>query len=217
MIQIRQNGKVQVSDLEKLRSEFARQDCVRLPQLLEPSLLDHLTRKVAGARLVTKFERDEGEEFGKVLFVPQTEPAVFVFHLLLNNRQLFHALEEVTQCLPIGNFFGRLHSSIAGGNHHIAWHGDNADHRLLGLTIDLSAADYHGGVFQLRQKDSEEIIYEVPRQHLGDAFAFRISPGLQHRLTQIEGGGPRTVGVGWFRSQPAFPAFAKRFFHFSRV
>lgn len=217
MIQIKQNGKVLTNDLEELRSEFAGQSCLRLPQLIEPPLLEHLLRQVATARLVTKFERDEDEEFGKVLFVPQTEPALFVFHLLLNNRKLFQVIEEVTQCLPIGNFFGRLHSSVPGGNHHIDWHGDNADHRLLGLTIDLSNADYGGGVFQLRQKASQEIICEVPRQHVGDAFVFRISPLLQHRLTMIEGGGPRTVGVGWFRSQPDFPSFAKRFFQFSQI
>lgn len=217
MIQIGRNGKVLVTDIEKLRSEFASQSCVLLPQLIEPSLLEHLRRQVATARLVTKFEGDDNERFGKVLFVPQTEPALFVFKLLMNNRRLFQAIEEITQCLPIGNFFGRLHSSVPGGNHHIAWHGDNADHRLLGLTVDLSTADYEGGVFQLRQKTSEAIICEVPRRQSGDAFVFRISPDLQHRLTVIESGGPRTVGVGWFRAQPDFGVFARRYFQFSRA
>lgn len=215
MIQIKRNGKVHANDLDRLRSEFARQNCVLLPQLIEPSLLEHLRRTVAAARLVTKFEGDDAEQFGKVLFVPRTEPSLFVFHFLMNNRKLFHAVEKITQCLPIGNFVGRLHSSVPGGNHHIAWHGDNADHRLLGLTIALSSADYDGGVFQLRRKDSEEIICEVPRKQAGDAFVFRISPDLQHRLTLIESGGPRTVGVGWFRSQPDFGSFAKSYFQLS--
>jgi len=217
MIQIKENGKVVAHDLEELRAEFGRQSCVLLPQLIEPSLLEHLLRQVAMARLVMKFERDENEQFGKVLFVPQTEPVLFVFHLLMNNRKLFKAIEEITQCPPIGNFFGRLHSSVPGENHHIAWHGDNADHRLIGLTIGLSSAEYDGGVFQLRQKDSEEIICEVPRRPAGDAFVFQISPDLQHRLTVLEGRGPRTVGVGWFRSQPDFGAFAKSYFQFSQA
>jgi len=217
MIQIKRDGKVLANDLEKLRSEFARQSCVLLPQLIGPSLVEHLQRQVAAARLVTKFEGDENGQFGKVLFVPPTKPALFVFHLIMNNRKLFNAIEDITQCLPIGNFFGRLHSSVPGGNHHIDWHGDNADHRLLGLTIDLSGAAYDGGVFQLRRKDSEDILCEVPRRQAGDAFVFRIATDLQHRLTVIEGGGPRTVGVGWFRSQPDFGAFAKSYFQFSRV
>jgi hypothetical protein len=217
MIQIKKNGQVLSSNFEQLRSEFARQSCVPLPQLIEPLLLEHLRRQVAAARLVTKIEGDDHDQFGKVLFVPQTEPALFVFHLLMNNRHLFQAIEAITQCRPIGNFVGRLHSSVPGGQHHIAWHGDNADHRLIGLTVDLSGADYEGGVFQLRRKDAEEIICEMPRRQTGDAFIFRISPDLQHRLTVLERGGPRTAGVGWFRSQPSFSAFAKRYFQFLPV
>jgi len=215
MIQIQQHGKVLATDLPKLRSEFAQHSCVRLPQLIEPSLLAHLCRKVEAARLVTKFEGAENDRFGQILFVPQTEPALFVFQMLMNNRKLFQAIEEITECLSIGNFFGRLHRSVPGGDHQIAWHGDNTDRRLLGLTIDLSAADYDGGVFQLRRKASEEIICEVARNQSGDAFVFRISPELQHRLTAVADGGPRTVGVGWFRSQPDFATFAKNYFQFS--
>jgi hypothetical protein len=133
----------------------------------------------------------------------------------MNNRELFHAIEKITEIPAIGNFVGRLHSSVHGGGHHIAWHGDNADNRLLGLTIDLSSSAYEGGVFELRRKASQEIICAVPRQQPGDAFVFRISPDLQHRLTLIKSGGPRTVGVGWFRSQPAFSVFAQKYFKFA--
>ncbi len=158
MIQIQQNGSVWVEDLTRLRAEFAQRHCVLLPQLIEPGLLRHLVHQVDSASKFTKFERDDGEGFGSVLFVPETEPALFVFRLLMNNQRLFRAIEEITECIPIGNFMGRLHSSLPGANHHIEWHGDNTDHRLLGLTIDLSTADYEGGRFQLQRKDSGEII-----------------------------------------------------------
>jgi hypothetical protein len=214
VIQIKQSGKVLTNGIDQLRSEFARKSCVRLPQLIEPSLFKHLMRKVTAARLVTKFEHDEDEAFGKILFAPSSEPALFVFHLLLNNRDLFQVVQKITGCLPIGNFVGRIHSSICGADHHIGWHGDNADNRILGLTIDLSNSAYEGGVFELRRKDSPEIICSIPRQLPGDAFVFLISPQLQHRLTLIESGGPRTVGVGWFRSQPPFSVFTNQYFKF---
>ena len=200
MIQIRRNGTVEVSGVERLRSDFAQQNCVLLPQLIEPSLLEQLRRQVAKARMVTKFEGDEDDQFGKVLFVPQTEPALFAFQLLMNNQKLFAAIESITQCLPIGNFFGRLHSSVPGGDHHIAWHGDNADYRLLGLTIELSSTDYDGGLFQLRRKDSEEILCEVPQKQAGDAFVFRISPDLTapahaNRIRRTKNRGCRLVPI----------------------
>ncbi len=215
MIQIKQSGKVVTDGIDQLRSEFARQSCVLLPQLIEASLFQELIEKVAVARLVTKVEHDDGdEEFGRVLFVPSTEPALFVFHFLMNNPGLFQVVQNMTECLPIGNFVGRIHSSVCGADHQIGWHGDNTDNRLLGLTIDLSSSAYEGGVFELRRKDSGEIICSIPRQQPGDAFLFRISPQFQHRLTAIKSGGPRTVGVGWFRSQPMFSVFANNYFKF---
>jgi len=214
VIQIKRDGHVIAEQLEPLRGEFARQHCVLLPQLLEPALLEYLLRQLTSSRFITKFETDQQHEFGKVLFVPETEPVLFVFHLLLNNRKLFRALELITNCRPIGNFSGRIHQSVAGSAHQIAWHGDNADHRLLGLTINLGTQSYAGGVFQLRRKDSEQIVCEVRRKQAGDAFVFRISPDLQHRLTLTENHGRRTVGVGWFRAKPDFRSFARSYFQF---
>jgi hypothetical protein len=215
VIQIKRDGSVSAHQVEDLRAQFARHQCVVLPQLLEPELLTFLLSKVSVARLVTKQEQERDEEFGEVLFVPETEPALFVFHLLLNNRRLFQVIEQITGCLPVGNFSGRIHRSDAGAAHHIAWHGDNADHRLLGLTMNLSTVDYGGGLFQLRRKASEEVICEVARQPAGDAFIFRIAPDLQHRLTVVESHGYRTVGVGWFRGHPDFRTFAANYFRFA--
>jgi hypothetical protein len=214
MIQITRTGVISPGavQLEQLKDHFSRKHSVLLPRLLEPPLLDHLRRKIAAVSFITKFEFDGEAEFGKVLFVPPTEPVLFIFHFLLNNQKLFQLLETITCCPHIGNFFGRIHKSAPQEGHSIAWHGDNADHRQLGLTINLSTEDYEGGRFQLREKTSEQILFEVGPMQPGDAFVFRISPELQHRLTPVEGGGQRTVGVGWFRAQPSREIFARTFF-----
>jgi hypothetical protein len=212
MIQIKRDGKVIVNDLEALRAEFAQKHCVLLPQILAPDLLEFLGRQLAQASFVTKLEREADEEFGKVLFIPESEPALFVLHLLLNNLSLFEALEHITECGAIGNFTGRIHQSAPGGDHKIDWHGDNADHRLLGLTLNLGDEDYTGGLFQLRNKQTQQVVCELPRKPPGDAFVFRISPGLQHRLTMLRSGGRRTVGVGWFRSHPDLRSFSRDYF-----
>jgi len=212
MIQIKRDGKVMVDDLEDLRAEFRQKHCVLLEQLLAPDLLEFLTRQLAQASFVTKFEQEDDEEFGKVLFVPESEPVLFVLHLLLNNRSLFDTLQHITDCASIGNFSGRIHQSASGSDHQIDWHGDNADHRLLGLTLCLGDEDYTGGLFQLRDKQTQQVVCEVPRRPSGDAFVFEISPGLQHRLTMIKSGGRRTVGVGWFRAHPDLRTFSRGYF-----
>jgi hypothetical protein len=216
MIQVRRNGEVITGDLNGLSEEFARRKCVRLPELIEPELLGYLLKHIDARPMTTKFERDGALQFGEVLVLPPTEPALFIFRLLMNNRRLFVALETITGCATIGNFLGRIHSSQSGSGHQIEWHGDNAAHRLLGLTLELSRDHYTGGCFQLRRKHSQEILFEMPRQRPGDAVIFAIDPDLQHRLTLIESGGPRTVGAGWFRSQPDFRTFARNNFLFSK-
>lgn len=215
MIQIARNN-ITSSDsnqLAHLREEFSEKHCVLIRQFLEPALLEYILRQISKSRFVTKLEMNDDDEFGKVLFIPTDEPSLFVFNMIMNNQKLFRTVEEITGCQPIGNFFGRIHSSEPDSNHHIAWHGDNTDTRLLGVTVNLGTETFSGGLFQLREKDTEKIVCEIGQTHAGDAFIFRIDPNLQHRLTVVESGGRRTVGVGWFRSKPDWETFSKNFFY----
>lgn len=132
--------------------------------------------------------------------------------MIMNRPELFQVIERVTGCAPIGNFFGRIHRSHSSSTHQISWHGDNADHRLIGISINLSTESYSGGFFQLREKDSENVLSEIGAVGLGSAFLFRIAPAFQHRLMPIDAGGNRTVGVGWFRAFPDWPTFARNYF-----
>lgn len=197
-----------------LRDEFADKHCLLLPKFIEPSLLSYLIQNLSSVHFDTKLEMNNDDEFGKVLFVPLNEPILFVFNLLLNNQKLFNVIEQITKCEKIGNFFGRIHCSEANSNQQISWHGDNADNRLLGITVNLSTEKYKGGFFQLREKVSEKHLCEIGQTQAGDAFIFRIAPNLQHCLTVVESGGRRTVGVGWFRSKPDQETFSKEYFRF---
>lgn len=219
MLQIKR-GKLEFPDasgIKELKREFAESSLVFLPQFLEPSILNRLMERLTTTDFVTKYEMSGREDFGKTMFVPETEPVLFTFHLLLNNPQLFGIVEEITNCGAIGNFSGRMHRSQAGGNHSIDWHGDNADYRMIGLTVDLSREKYTGGKFQLRETATGKILREIGDTRAGDAFLFRISPDLQHRLTTLVSGGDRSVGVGWFRSAPDWKTFAKDYFQRSVI
>lgn len=214
MIQVARNNikNSDINQLARLRDEFNEKHCVLIRQFLEPALLEYLLRQISKSRFITKLEMNDDDEFGKVLFIPTDEPVLFIFNMIMNNQALFRTVEEVTGCQKIGNFFGRIHSSEPDSNHRIAWHGDNTDTRLLGVTVNLGIDNFSGGKFQLREKDSEKIVCEIGQTQAGDAFIFRIDPNLQHRLTVVESGGRRTVGVGWFRAEPAWETFSKNFF-----
>jgi len=193
--------------IEKYRKEFELTNCIFVPEFLSGDILENVLKKLEQATFETKFETDRTNKLGKVLFVPLNEPVAFAFRLLFNNPDLFSMLQEITQCGHIGNFVGRIHRSLGGEDHAIEWHSDNADNRLLAMTLCLGTDDYTGGKFQLRSIDNENIIREFGQLQAGDAIIFKISPGLKHRLTNLETG-RRTVGVGWFRSAPDFNTFA---------
>lgn len=198
------------NNIQYYQEEYAKTGSFLLSGFLHAGALNNILRKLKEVRFETKFEIDEQNKFGKTLFVPQNNPVLFIFQLLLNNIELFSVLQNITGCDNIGNFVGRIHRSEEGGQHGIEWHGDNSDNRLLAMTLGLDTCDYSGGKLQMRETGSEKIIREFGHINAGDAVIFKISPGLQHRLTVLETG-QRTVGVGWFRSEPDFATFSANY------
>lgn len=203
---------IDLSKIEDYKREYRETHCVFLPSFIERHTLNNLIDKLEQTEFYTKTEQDEHTgEFGKVLFMPPDNPVPFMFHMLMNNRSLFSHLEQITGCDTIGNFAGRIHRSEGGEGHQIEWHGDNSDTRLLAMTLNLGRTRYTGANFQIRKKDSDNIIREFGQTEPGDAFIFEIHPELQHRLSLVETG-TRTVGVGWFRANPDYNTFARQYF-----
>jgi hypothetical protein len=187
-------------DQKKLQEEFEKSKCIYLPNLIEENSLRRLLEKIEKITFETKLEADGQYKFGKILFIPQEEPIIFIFNMIFNDQELFDFLQTITKSKKINNFNGRIHRSVGLQDHEIDWHGDNADNRLLAMTISLGIDQYTGGFLQIREKVSKNILDEFGQLNAGDAIIFQISPDLEHRLTKVESG-TRTVGVGWFRSK----------------
>ncbi|MGA2713898.1 MAG: 2OG-Fe(II) oxygenase [Bryobacteraceae bacterium] len=207
MIQLTQTAVLtEPGDIPRLSDEFAQTGCALLPGFLAPGILQHLLDWIEGSQFVLKDEVSRGEVFGTTLFVPPTDRSWFLLHFLLNRPALFKFAEQVASCAGIANFIGRLHRTGAGTSQHIDWHDDAVDNRTLGICINLGREQYAGGTLQIRDPD-RAIRAEIGRGAPGDAFLFRIDHGWEHRLTPVKSG-RRTVGVGWFRTQPDWRAYA---------
>ena len=72
------------------------------------------------------------------------------------------------------------------------------------MSVNLSGQPYGGGVFQLRRTADERLLGEVHNLGLGDAILFRLSPQLQHRVTDVTGEHPKTAFAGWFRPDTSY-------------
>lgn len=170
MIQISQSG-VSVFDDEKikdLRESFAEYHCVVLPQLFESSLLRRIIKQIESAQFYPNKHIDYNQqEFATDLSIGQDELALHQINLLLNNKKLFQVIEKITGCGAIGSFGGRIYRNQPNTNNQLEWHDDtDSKERLIGISINLSPKCYDGGVFQIREKKSKNIMCEVSCREL---------------------------------------------------
>lgn len=209
MIQVTRHGMEVFSSaevLENLRGQFARNHYCLLPGLLEAQLLDLIQQQIERGEFRERIH--EGIDSNKELCLT-ANPGLGGLLFLMNDEKLFKFIQDITRCDRIGCFEGRVYRVNPGPEHHDSWHNDVGDERLVGMSINLSRETYSGGTLQIRDHDSHEILSEAPNTGLGDAIVFRLSAGLQHRVTEVNGETPKTAFAGWFRAQPHFSSLLK--------
>ena len=75
---------------------------------------------------------------------------------------------------------------------------------MISISINLSKDIYSGGVLQIFDCKSKKIIHEVGNTGFGDAIIFRITPNLEHMVTDVEGEVSKVAFAGWFQTEPDF-------------
>jgi hypothetical protein len=207
MIQLTQTGTrvdLSTAELALCREEFDRRHWLQFPHFVEPELLELLLSRIKLESFTAR--TDEGiaaEEFLREDFT------VALLHLMVNDRKLHEAVEQITHCGRIGCFTGRLYRLVPGAGHFDSWHDDLRDARLVALSVNLSREPYLGGDLQIRNRGSDQILQRVRNAELGQAVLFRLSPDLEHRVSPVEGQITRMAFAGWFRSHPDFQSRAK--------
>jgi hypothetical protein len=194
------------ADLELLRLRFERQPYLLLKDFLHPVVISLILPFLDRAEYVPAQYKHVGSEL-------RMEPnlASDILSFLANDSKLFCLLQTITRCGSIGSFQGRVYKLIPDPYHNFDWHDDLSDpSRLVAMSINLSDAKFSGGVLQIRESQSRRIICEVANTDFGNAVLFRISEGLEHRVTGIEGERTRTSFTGWFKSGPGFQSPAKQ-------
>ena len=201
MLQISRSGVVfsgSDADIERARADFEKQDWVRLPAILDRELLE-IAESQLGA---SQFEEKSASLYRELTVADNALP--FALLLLLNNPRLFKLIEEITGCGHVGCFRGRIYRIVPGANHHVEWHTDLNETRLVALSVNLSTEPYQGGVLSIREAATEQVLCEVTNSGFGDAILFRIDERLQHRVSDVEGTVAKTALAGWFESAPDY-------------
>jgi len=198
MIQLKKSGSVlDFGDIERLNAKFAETQCILLPTLVEPCLLDFLLRRMEAGQWRVKVHEGIGTEV-----ILDDPPAVHLLHFLANTPAFLSAVHQITGCTLPTWFGGRVYRFSPNSGHYDSWHDDFQDGRLIGMSLNLSPRGYSGGIFQLRERKSKSMLTEVANTGWGDATLFRISRELQHQVTDVTGDEPKTAFAGWFQSGP---------------
>ncbi|MFY9557730.1 MAG: 2OG-Fe(II) oxygenase [Blastocatellia bacterium] len=209
MLQITRSGPVfsgTEADLDRLRLQFHEQNFIRLLHFLAPELLTIVHARLERAQFRERIH--EGIGSNKELCM-EDSLTNSLLHLLLNSQSLFQLVQAITGCVQIGSFEGRVYRNVPDQAHYDAWHDDMVEHRLIGVSINLSTAEYSGGILQIRERQTKRMIQEVTNVGLGDAIVFRLDSSLQHRISKVDGAVSKTAFAGWFKSEPEFLSLLK--------
>jgi hypothetical protein len=198
MIQLGAHGVTvpfDASQLPALRLQFARDDYVRLPALLEPALLDKLLAGIDHEQFLPRVHPGVGVE----TWLPNDCTTARALNFLSNSQTLFDASAQITDCSGIGSFRGRVFRMASADGSYDSWHDDVAPDRLFAMSINLSSCRFRGGALEILNQQTG-VASSIDNPRAGDAILFRITPGLVHRITPVEGPSRRTAYAGWFCS-----------------
>lgn len=207
MIQLAPDGiRGSLSDAEAaaLGHDYQTRHCLKLTGLLAPETLDLVRRYIDE----TPFAHRVHDGIGTEYCLPDG-PAVRLMFFLANDPQLHRLIQRLTGCPRIGCFTGRIYRMVPGTADYDTWHSDCIQARMVGMSVNLGPA-YDGGLFQMRDARTREMICEAPNVGPGDAILFRIDDRFEHWITPMAGTVPKTAFAGWFRAEPEFLSLMDR-------
>lgn len=191
-------GSLSEAEVASLREEYDTRHCIKLPGLLAPGTLRMVRQFVDETPFVHRVHGTIGTE----MCLPDS-PAVRMLFFLVNDPALYAHVRRVTGCARIGCFTGRVYRMVPAAGDYDTWHSDLIQDRMVGMSINLGPP-YDGGVFQLRDSTTGQMLAEAPNVGPGDAILFRIDAALEHWITPMTGDTPKTAFAGWFRATPEF-------------
>jgi hypothetical protein len=178
-----------------LRDAFHARRCVRVPSLIEPRLLSRIQGQIAGAAFA---DRAHGSISTELCMTRNA--CLGLLNFLANDPALFRFVEEVTSCPRLTSFVGRVYRLLAASGHYDSWHADLHRGHEVGMSVNLGAEPFEGGVFEIRRAGSSAVLFDIANVGPGDAILFAISDDLEHRVTPMRGEVAKTAFAGWFGS-----------------
>ncbi|MEO9131734.1 MAG: hypothetical protein ABI240_11055, partial [Sphingomonas sp.] len=142
-------------DPSEVAQSFTRHRALALSGLLDPAFLQTLLRICGKAQFVRDTETDIAQR-------QRETPGIAggALALALKRQNLFGWLDQATGCGPFHGTFGRVMQIQPHDPPRLNWHDDLPEDasRRLAITINLGEHPYEGGLFELRVKQTGEVL-----------------------------------------------------------
>ena len=204
MLQVARRGTIGEAipaDTAALRFHFDRYHWVRVSGLLDAGLLGEIQERLARAEFVERVHTGVTPPSVDLCMVPNA--AAGLLELAFNDPAVLRWIEQVTGCDPLTRFGGFVYRLSPGYGHEHHWHNDLVEGRRVAMSVNLGPGTYEGGLLELRDRASEDVLARIPNIVPGDALLFRIDAALQHRATAVTAG-VKTAFAGWYFSAESY-------------
>lgn len=188
------------AEISAWRAEFDERHGIRMPQLIEPRLLEWIRGRLAVAPF---------HEFVHPIDPPAIELVMddgvlhVILNALFNDARFFDVVRRMTGCDAPGCYSARVYAMDPSSHHRDSWHDDADGNRMVAMSVNVGDP-FEGGVLCVR--DESGVVREFPNTGAGDAILFRIRKGLKHVVTPVTGHVRKMAIAGWFQREPTAKA-----------
>ncbi len=205
MITIQNNNViVEETKLEKLQEDYRQSSSFVISDFFGETLQSIIANHLENAEWESQFSYYEGTEkvLAKEFTLARKNKLYTILNFYLNHPKVINTMKVISQHSDLNSFHGRIYKFEENGDCFDTWHNDLSkevkDTILIGLSVNLSSLPFEGGVFKIRNRDSQELLSSIKHEKWGGAHFFRISPQLEHMVENVSGPHPRVAYAGWF-------------------
>lgn len=189
--------------LDAIAKQYKKLGMVLLPRLFADDVLRIVETTLDERAFQLNVFKSNGY-YGEELILPRENNLTALLTFVMNRREVIETFKLITGIERIQSFVGRVTRLLPQNRRHkYLWHNDCVDGRLAAVSINLSKEVYSGGRTQLRASCSRKLISDIANVGYGDGLLLRLTPSLEHRVTNTEGVLPRTTFAGFFTSEPS--------------
>ena len=181
------------ADVPALRAAFEARRCVLIRSFIEARVLEKIQAQVGVAAFL---ERAHGTISTELCM--ERNVCLGLLNFLANDPAVFRFVEQVTGCGALSAFVGRVYRLCADRDHYDSWHADLHAGHQVGMSVNLGAEPFQGGVFEIRRVGTPAALDAIANVGAGDAILFSIADDLEHRVTPMRGAVAKTAFAGWF-------------------